>query len=537
VEWSDERTPTKEASTPNQVQSFPAIKSETTESNPKQGSGDGKKIKLSNGAPAPVARHIYHYKTEAKQQELNKDTKVEVPKGASSSSSPSNDKSNTNSIPVKPSSSKQQLQAKPKPSSKLGIPMRWLKPKAKPKPVKKDPPKAPEDTSKSTTIPFKAASNKTSASRPSSPPNRLVTDSSEGSSIVSYKNNAKASSSSSSTVHTKKQKGTSVPAAIVTKQTKKASKAKTKQKAESLGDYPEEQDEEWDSEAQPEESDGGASDSESDTDDDEVLDWASKMLGVPASPSSVQPTDSNDPLEPSDSQNKSANDVAKSKSPKLKIRLSAALKNKLSESIQSSDNSNGLSVEDGNKLEAALKKLERSKKKQEKLKAFTEKINEREAFDNEKVRMEIEENRRKREEAKPLTAKEIRKILREDTSSVGDQGNWVRRSRRQPNMALLNSKPVRILVDKLKYNDTDMLVLKMKKYINDPNTPCAVMDAILNAMEENTNCEALYIQVRKTRHTTILVIDSIGVNEFSPSYDCHVCSNAYHFLLVSCAEF
>jgi len=419
---------------------------------------------------------------------------MEVSKGASSSSSPSNDKSNTNSIPVKPFSSKQQLQAKPKPSSKLGIPMRWLKPKAKPKPVKKDPPKAPEDTSKSTTIPMKAASNKASASRPSSPSNRLVTDSSEGSSIVSYRNNAKACSSSASAVHPKKQKGTSVPAAIVTKQTKKASKAKTKQKAESLGDYLEEQEDEWDSEAQSEESDGGASDSESDTDDDEVLDWASKMLGVPASPSSVQPTDSNDPLEPSDSQNKSASDVAKSKSPKLKIRLSAALKNKLSESIQSSDNSNGLSVEDGNKLEAALKKLERRKKKQEKLKAFTEKINEREAFDNEKVRMEIEEDRRKREEAKPLTAKEIRKILREDTSSVGDQGNWVRRSRRQPNMALLNSKPVRILVDKLKYNDTDMVVLKMKKYINDPNTPCAVMDAILNAMEENTNCEALYIQ-------------------------------------------
>jgi len=183
-------------------------------------------------------------------------------------------------------------------------------------------------------------------------------------------------------------------------------------------------------------------------------------------------------------------------------------------------------------LEAALKKLERRKKKQEKLKAFTEKINEREAFDNEKVRMEIEEDRRKREEAKPLTAKEIRKILREDTSSVGDQGNWVRRSRRQPNMALLNSKPVRILVDKLKYNDTDMVVLKMKKYINDPNTPCAVMDAILNAMEENTNCEALYIQVRIIQHTTILLIDSIGMNEFSPGYDCHVRSNANNFLLV-----
>jgi len=40
-----------------------------------------------------------------------------------------------------------------------------------------------------------------------------------------------------------------------------------------------------------------------------------------------------------------------------------------------------------------------------------------------------------------------------------------------------------------------MVVLKMKKYINDPNAPSCVLDAALDAFEENTNCEALYIQV------------------------------------------
>lgn len=499
------------------------------ETNPRQGGGESKKIKLSTGASPPPSSSFHSYKTktnnistnqviELKLQDSKSATKIGVTKIAFSSSSlprtaPAPTKTNTKSFPVKSSSSsltkKNQIQAKPKPKpiNKLGIPMRWLKPKAKPKPVAKVvAPKVPEDASKLAKIPLKQSSAKKSAFRPSSPSNRLVvTDSSEGSSIVSYKNSkANVAPSSSSSAHAKKQKGTSVPAAIVTKKPKKASKNKTMHKSASIVDDPEEQEEEWDSEAESEESDGDASDSESDTDDDEVLNWASKMLGVPASLSSTHPIDSNDSLEPNNSQNHNVDKTSKTKSPKLKIRLSAALKLKLTESIKPSNNSNGLSAEDGNKLEAALKKMDRRKKKREKLKALSEKINEQPEFDHEKAKMEIEEVRRKREEAKPLTAKEIRKILRNDTfSGEGNQNSWVRRSRRQPNMDLLNSKAVRILVDKLKHNDTDMRVLKMKKYINDPNAPCAVMDAMLNAMEENTNCEALYIQVRTIRATVI----------------------------------
>lgn len=474
----DDRESSESSSSGNvpakQVQKSSTSSSDTVETNPKQGPGESKKMKLSTSAATPSQTKI-------------------------------NGKSSTKNIPVKAGASsltkKHQIQGKPtpKPNNRLGIPMRWLKPKAKPKPpVKKVLPKVPEDTSKTVKIPSKQAA------RPSSPSNRLVTDSSEGGSIVSFKNNgsnnAKVTSSSSSS-NAKKQKGATVPAAIVTKKKpKKASKPKSKPNAatnnSSITDYPEEEpEEEWDSDADSEESDGDAS--ESDTDDDEVLDWASKMLGVPASPSSVQPGDSNDPLEPNSSQNPKIDDESKAKSPKLKIRLSSALKLKLTESKNGSG-VNGLSEEDGNKLEAALKKLERRKKKREKFKALSEKIiDAKPEFDHEKAKMQIEEERRKREEAKPLTAKELREILRNDTfSGGGNQNNWVRRSRRQPNMALLNSKPVRILVDSLKYNDTDMRVLKMKKYINDPNTPCAVIDAVLNAMEENTNCEALYIQVR-----------------------------------------
>jgi len=97
-------------------------------------------------------------------------------------------------------------------------------------------------------------------------------------------------------------------------------------------------------------------------------------------------------------------------------------------------------------------------------------------------------------EAKPPTAEELRKILSEDNIHDASTQNWVRRSVRQPSRSVLHAKNVRTLVDKLHMNDDDMVVLKLKKYLNDPDTPCVVIDAALTALERNTNCEALYIQ-------------------------------------------
>lgn len=183
------------------------------------------------------------------------------------------------------------------------------------------------------------------------------------------------------------------------------------------------------------------------------------------------------------------------KSPKLKIHLSSAKLEQLSKSrlvVDSNVKHTDLSVEDDVKLHAALK---REKKKQEKLMALSNRISERPDFDHESAKRVMEEEKRKREEGKPLTAKQIRRILREDdAASGGDDNNWVRRSRRQPNKALVKSKEVKMLIEKLKMNDRDVRVLKMKKYINDPNIPSAVLNAALDAMEENTNCEVLYIQ-------------------------------------------
>lgn len=106
-----------------------------------------------------------------------------------------------------------------------------------------------------------------------------------------------------------------------------------------------------------------------------------------------------------------------------------------------------------------------------------------------------EEEKKKKELARPLTAEEISTILGEDFAVDCPSTNWVRRSVRQPSKNALNSPRVKDLLEKLRNNDDDMVVLKMKKYVNDPNAPCIVIDAVLDALEENTNCEALYIQV------------------------------------------
>jgi len=113
---------------------------------------------------------------------------------------------------------------------------------------------------------------------------------------------------------------------------------------------------------------------------------------------------------------------------------------------------------------------------------------------NRKVKTETQEERiRKKEEAKSLTAEQIRAILGDDDMAM-PSSNWVRRSSRQPSKDALKTVGVRRLLDQLATNDPDMVVLKMKKYINDPDTPQVVIDAALDALEENTNCQALYIQ-------------------------------------------
>lgn len=104
------------------------------------------------------------------------------------------------------------------------------------------------------------------------------------------------------------------------------------------------------------------------------------------------------------------------------------------------------------------------------------------------------EAKRKKEQSRPLTSAEIKSILENDTCEMASS-SWVRRSVRQPSKSSLAAPRVKQLLEKLLANDSDMIVLKMKKYCSDLDTPTIVIDAVLDALEENTNCEALYIQV------------------------------------------
>ena len=153
---------------------------------------------------------------------------------------------------------------------------------------------------------------------------------------------------------------------------------------------------------------------------------------------------------------------------------------------------------------------------------------------SETLKINLEQERIKRQSAKPLTLQQIQQILGDEDPMMDYHNNyqqqqhqhstsssilptcqqqqqqqpmdhtllssnnnhhlWVRRSMRQPSRSALDSSLVQLLIDKLQDNDPDVVVLKMKKYINDPNTPSIVIDAALDALEENRNCQALYIQ-------------------------------------------
>merc|ERR1740139_241602 len=70
---------------------------------------------------------------------------------------------------------------------------------------------------------------------------------------------------------------------------------------------------------------------------------------------------------------------------------------------------------------------------------------------------------------------------------------WVRRSHRTPGLSTLSTPKVISLLERLRNHDPDVVVLKLKKFLG-PDTPQILMDAVLNALMDNMNCQALYIQ-------------------------------------------
>ena len=93
-----------------------------------------------------------------------------------------------------------------------------------------------------------------------------------------------------------------------------------------------------------------------------------------------------------------------------------------------------------------------------------------------------------------LKQAEIRAILAVEDTQDGGWNNWVRRSTLQPSRSAINAPHVKTIIGKLEMNSPDCIILKWKKYLGDPDTPTVIVDAMLDALEKNTNCKALYIQ-------------------------------------------
>ena len=213
--------------------------------------------------------------------------------------------------------------------------------------------------------------------------------------------------------------------------------------------------------------------SDSDTDEEEVMRWAQKMFGIAPGQSQV-------PQEMSESVDESSDDEPFVPPPiralpafRKKFKLNKQPKPKLI-SLMLAPNAMNSEFDTTRKNPPLARKKRVQETEEEHLKR-------------------LEEAKIKKEQAKPPTAAELVAILGQD-EFVAPSTNWVRRSVRQPNHSALTSTTVKNLIDKLKNNDSDMVVLKMKKYLNDPDTPSVVIDAALDALGDNSNCQALYIQ-------------------------------------------
>lgn len=80
-----------------------------------------------------------------------------------------------------------------------------------------------------------------------------------------------------------------------------------------------------------------------------------------------------------------------------------------------------------------------------------------------------------------------------DDNLVIDDSKFVRRSERNPDVSLLERKDVQILLDKIKNNQEETVILKIKDHILADITS-GVLDEIIASLWTNHVCQALYVQ-------------------------------------------
>lgn len=85
-----------------------------------------------------------------------------------------------------------------------------------------------------------------------------------------------------------------------------------------------------------------------------------------------------------------------------------------------------------------------------------------------------------------------REIVPEARTAVS--AGWVRRSERACGQTELSSRQMGELLELIKSNHKDAVVLKLKDRGLGPDTNTWILDEVLKALYANDNCEALYIQ-------------------------------------------
>ncbi|CAN0453961.1 unnamed protein product, partial [Phaeothamnion confervicola] len=76
---------------------------------------------------------------------------------------------------------------------------------------------------------------------------------------------------------------------------------------------------------------------------------------------------------------------------------------------------------------------------------------------------------------------------------AGAPAHWVRRSERAAGRTVLDIPVIQKLLRMIRTNHPDVEVLKLHHYLG-PSAGVVAIDAVLDALMKNDNCQALYIQ-------------------------------------------
>ena len=128
---------------------------------------------------------------------------------------------------------------------------------------------------------------------------------------------------------------------------------------------------------------------------------------------------------------------------------------------------------------------------------------------------EMEETESKEEE-KDMELKQKKEEKEEMKATATATTHNLRRSKRNPSQSVLSLSTFKDLERKLKINDPEVVVLRCKEYLN-ADSSSEIINAMLTALESNTNCQGLYLQVRDQANISFSI--TIMIITYKVSYN------------------